>query len=326
MASMISCPECGCQVAPDLLRCTECQAFIHDSSPWRSDHNLLVIPISLIAWFVLFLILRIEGMPTRIILDDKISQTILFFCIYGLLVLIMKLRVTSRQVRAFRIVREACVGRVQDWQEVLAEVRETFDRQRLGAFNTLLAYNRLQWLANAVQLPLETRTGMVESLRHHSETDWESLDSSFATTRYLVWLLPSAGFLGTVWGMTGALRGFARAVESGVGDISFSSALTETSQQLGVAFYTTLVGLATVIPVFFLAITARRRAQSFLERLDKFFIRLSTEILTRPEQAPAAPPPVPTADPVPDRPEPEPATAVTAEPTVPADAATPPQE
>ncbi len=290
LESKVICPECGEELRPELIRCTECHAYVHDVSPWRSDYNLLAIPITLVLWFGLDLLLRLEKMPTQAIFGHPISRLILGLGIYGLLVLGSKLWVTWRQAKAFRIVRQACASDAVLGSELLETVRERIRESGLGAFNTLLAYNRLQWLVEVAQAPAAERAGMVNGLRQHSETDWESLDNSFATSRFLVWLLPTTGFLGTVWGMTLALRSFAGAVGAGGSDIKFKVSLLETSQGLGVAFYTTLVGLAAVIPVLFLATVGRRRAQHFLERLDKFFIRGATQVITQPQPPPPEPP------------------------------------
>lgn len=300
METPISCPECGAKLLPEVVRCTECHAFVNDISPWRSDHNLLMVPITLVVWFFLYLLLRVPSMPTSQLFNNVFCQIILAVGIYGVLVILGKLAVTRRQWRAFRVVREACARHQgDDWNALLRQVRRDLDAADLGSFNTLLAYSRLQWLATSADTPRGNRATFVNSLHQYSATDWEALESSLATTQYVIWLLPTMGFLGTVWGMTMALAAFAKAVESPAGDISFKAALAATAHGLGVAFYTTLVGLVVVIPVLFLATLARRRAQSVLEQLDKFFIRVSARLLSDatpadPQAAAAAAVPAPT--------------------------------
>jgi len=63
------------------------------------------------------------------------------------------------------------------------------------------------------------------------------LDLRYAVLRYLVWILPTLGFIGTVIGIADALS-FA-----GSGVLPPEELLFPTTQKLGVAFYTTLLAL-----------------------------------------------------------------------------------
>ena len=307
MSQTVFCPECGASAPEELLRCPACQAFLHDASPWQSDHNRLAIPIALLVGFAFLITHLIPDSGTNRILGNGISQAIVVVGVYAIVVLIGKFRATSRQIRAFRIVRQECVHGTTDWPTLLTSVHAAIVRANLSSCNTLLAYNRLYWLTEATKLPQDSRKSMIDSLRQHADTDWESLDSAFATTRYLVWLLPSAGFLGTVWGMTQALMKFSEATKN-VSDVSFNAALSGTADGLGVAFDTTLVGLAMVIPVFLVAVLARRRAQRMLEGLDKYFIRVTNQVLCYTPIDTPKPPPLPEAVT-------EPLAAAVAEPT-----------
>jgi hypothetical protein len=133
-------------------------------------------------------------------------------------------------------------------EDVLTAARDEVDEANLGPYNRFLSYQRLRWLVSASKVEQVDRQGLLEALRQHGETDWDGLESSFSFTQYLIWLLPSIGFLGTVWGMTGALQAFSGSLGS-QGDLSFNSGLINVTRQLGVAFHTTLVGLAAVIPL-----------------------------------------------------------------------------
>ncbi|OVE81076.1 hypothetical protein BVY04_04140 [bacterium M21] len=283
IVDFVVCPECHKQLEPELVRCKYCHAYVQDNSPWRKENNLLAIPTSIVLVTLFALFLRTDWFPNlTATFGDGISITILGLAIYGLVLLFFKNRVTSAQRETFTIVRQACSGQEKLTPELLDEVRTKIRERRLGAFNTLLAYSRLQWIIETIAAPREEREPMLHAMRDHAETDWESLDSSFSSAQFLIWLLPSLGFLGTVWGMTQALRGFSSTVSSQVSDLSFQNSLSETAQGLGVAFHTTLVGLAMVIPVLLFATSTRRRTQQLLERLDKFFIRLSTQIIRLP--------------------------------------------
>ncbi len=63
------------------------------------------------------------------------------------------------------------------------------------------------------------------------------LDLRYTLIRYLVWVIPTLGFLGTVIGIANAMA-FA-----GSGAVEIDQLLTPTTQRLAVAFYTTLLAL-----------------------------------------------------------------------------------
>lgn len=63
------------------------------------------------------------------------------------------------------------------------------------------------------------------------------LDLKYTLIRYLVWVIPTLGFVGTVIGIANAMA-FA-----GSGAVEMENLLAPTTQKLAVAFYTTLVAL-----------------------------------------------------------------------------------
>jgi len=75
------------------------------------------------------------------------------------------------------------------------------------------------------------------------DTEAAKLESELAMIRYVAWAIPSIGFIGTVRGIGGALSQAHRAVE---GDIS------GVTENLGVAFNSTLVALLISIVLMFL--------------------------------------------------------------------------
>lgn len=78
----------------------------------------------------------------------------------------------------------------------------------------------------------------VSALLHSSlELFMHRLDLRYTLLRYLVWLIPTLGFVGTVIGIADAMS-FA-----GSGAVEADKLLTPTTQRLAVAFYTTLVAL-----------------------------------------------------------------------------------
>jgi biopolymer transport protein ExbB/TolQ len=271
----LKCPECGAPHHLELIRCPTCHAYTVDANPWRSDSNLLAVPLALLIWAGMLLILNQPWAPARDIFSDSISQVILGLAVYGLLIVAFKWQVTQRQDKGFRLIRGIAAN-----NELSADTLDTatnaVDSSGLGAYNRLIAFQRLRWICDAAAVPPEERSTLLEAMRQHAATEWDSLDSSFSSVQFLIWLLPTAGFLGTVYGMTQALKSFSDVVASG-SELTFTAGLTQTAQNLGIAFHTTLVGLACVIPLLAMATMFRRRSNTLLENMDKFFVRLAAE-------------------------------------------------
>jgi biopolymer transport protein ExbB/TolQ len=273
------CPECGASHGEDFVRCPACHAFLVDASPWKSNTVLYAVPIALLLWLVFMGLAYFAALKTDIALaTDPISQTIVGLAIYGLVVVFFKWHVTSRQTQAFKIVQRCCTrASAIDDVAVSNARRQLAASGRTDAFNTSVAYNRLRLLGQIVAARRSNaHDGLLEAMRQHADADREALDNSFASTQFLIWLLPTAGFLGTVYGMTQALQSFSAVVGTTTNEFGLAGSLTDTTQSLGIAFHTTLVGLATVIPLLAFNTALRRRSQALLEQMDKFFLRLAT--------------------------------------------------
>jgi biopolymer transport protein ExbB/TolQ len=87
------------------------------------------------------------------------------------------------------------------------------------------------------------------------ETEAERLDSQLSTIRYIVWAIPSIGFIGTVRGISQALGQAHKAVN---GDISGVTA------NLAIAFNSTFVALVISLFVMFLMHQLQRAQEQFV--------------------------------------------------------------
>ncbi len=102
---------------------------------------------------------------------------------------------------------------------------------------------------------------------------YNRMDTDYSMIRYLIWVIPTFGFIGTVIGISMALS-FAASNDPQAAE--FLSGLTE---KLGVAFYTTLVALVmSAILVFLMHIVQSYEEESLFELeeyvLDNFINRL----------------------------------------------------
>jgi len=83
------------------------------------------------------------------------------------------------------------------------------------------------------------------------------IDLRYTTIRYVTWLIPTIGFIGTVIGIAMALN------YAGVNDMANQSALSEVTTRLGVAFNTTLVALMqSAVLVFMMQMVQAREERA----------------------------------------------------------------
>jgi biopolymer transport protein ExbB/TolQ len=82
-----------------------------------------------------------------------------------------------------------------------------------------------------------------QAIREACETEAERLDSELSMIRYIVWAIPSIGFIGTVRGISQALGQAHRAVEGDIVGVTVS---------LGVAFNSTFIALVISLFIMFL--------------------------------------------------------------------------
>ncbi len=91
------------------------------------------------------------------------------------------------------------------------------------------------------------------------------LDIDYSMIRYLSWLIPTLGFLGTVVGIALALNEAA-----GVPAANSDQLLTAMTDKLGVAFYTTMVALAMSAVLVFIMHIVQGREERAISRSGQY--------------------------------------------------------
>jgi biopolymer transport protein ExbB/TolQ len=100
------------------------------------------------------------------------------------------------------------------------------------------------------------------------------LDLRYTLLRYLVWIIPTLGFLGTVIGISDALEFV------GSGQLPAEELLLPTTKKLGVAFHTTLLALLQSSVLMYGLNITQASEETVLNRigqycLDNLVIRLA---------------------------------------------------
>jgi biopolymer transport protein ExbB/TolQ len=115
-------------------------------------------------------------------------------------------------------------------------------------------------LANMIRLALSkyaisrSSTDASEAVRNRAEVDMSRLVSSMATVHYLAWAIPALGFLGTVYGLAGAL-GMAT---GNLDEVQVQEFISRATGHLNFAFDCTLVSLVFSIAIMFLLHSVQR--------------------------------------------------------------------
>lgn len=111
-----------------------------------------------------------------------------------------------------------------------------------------------------------------------SGLDQEQASGRFTLTKYILYLLPVIGFIGTVEGISKALMNISRVLPM-VKDLDgFLSNLTSVTSALQIAFDSTLLALFLSAALMLAQTLVHRRAEELLARIDRF---IDEEVLPR---------------------------------------------
>lgn len=153
---------------------------------------------------------------------------------------------------------EETVLMVQDLADIYRQVREAGGADR-GEF--------LPRLIQRVVLQFQTSRSIEQAsglLNASLELFMHELELRYGLLRYLMWFLPTLGFIGTVMGISRALE-FAAGYGPDTGQL-----LPELTAKLGVAFYTTLLALLMSGLLVFLIHLVQGREEQLLNRAGHY--------------------------------------------------------
>ena len=194
--------------------------------------------------------------PIALIIKDREPQVEIIFCFWGMIVLTYKFIQVSRERALFkhdfvrvqpgeRIIPEDALDRYKELKSAIE--REPRWRERLLPECILAALHRFHATSSV--------RDAADAVRERAELAADRLDSTLSLVRYIAWAIPAIGFIGTVRGIGGALSFAEVAIH---GDIS------PVTQNLGLAFNSTFVGLALCILLMFCLHTVQSRQEAFI--------------------------------------------------------------
>jgi biopolymer transport protein ExbB/TolQ len=114
--------------------------------------------------------------------------------------------------------------------------------------------------------------GLMELNREASGLDQESAHGRLTLTRYILYLLPVIGFIGTVEGISKALMNISKVLPM-VRDLDgFMSNLTNVTSALQIAFDSTLLALFLSAALMLVQTLVARRSDDLLARIDRWIV------------------------------------------------------
>jgi biopolymer transport protein ExbB/TolQ len=115
-------------------------------------------------------------------------------------------------------------------------------------------------------------TQLMEVNRESSGLDQEHMAGRFTLTRYILYLLPVIGFIGTVEGISRALMNISRVLPMVKNLDGFLTNLTSVTAALQIAFDSTLLALFLSAALMLVQTLVHRRAEDLLARVDRFVV------------------------------------------------------
>ena len=113
---------------------------------------------------------------------------------------------------------------------------------------------------------------LMEINREGSALDQEHAAGRFTLTRYILYLLPVIGFIGTVEGISKALMNISRVLPMVKNLDGFMSNLTTVTSALQVAFDSTLLALFLSAALMLVQTLVYRRSEDLLARIDRWVV------------------------------------------------------
>jgi biopolymer transport protein ExbB/TolQ len=129
-------------------------------------------------------------------------------------------------------------------------------------------------------------SGRMELNREASGLDQEAAAGRFTLTRYILYLLPVIGFIGTVEGISKALMNISRVLPMVKNLDGFMGNLTSVTSALQIAFDSTLLALFLSAALMLAQTLVIRRSEDLLARIDRWIV---DHVLSAESHAPAQP-------------------------------------
>ena len=222
----------------------------------------------------------VPGRSAAIILKDWEQQTCIVLGLWCLWLFVSRYRLLRSEQYLFDM-DFLMLGEIEEFSDAsLLRLQENLDRAQVEIPDSLLVRS-VREAIDHLRMNGDFREAS-ESAQDVCELHLEVLNSKLAATKYILWAIPSIGFLGTVRGIGEALG---LAGEAVAGDIS------GVAGSLGTAFNSTWVALFVNLLLMLLSSFLNGREESLVANCKAFANRTLTRLngLANAARDPAAP-------------------------------------
>ena len=192
----------------------------------------------------------------------------MLFFFWSMVILVLKSRKIEFQRRALEL---AAVPQQPDFV-----LHETTARLVLERLRGLVDHTRHFILLNRIDCALSSLhnigglSDVSTILKGQAENDENQIASSYTTVNAMVWAIPVLGFIGTVQGLSTAIRNFTKTLASS-GDIAaIKNNLQDVTGGLATAFETTLVALVCALVIQLYLNVLQQKETDFLDECNDY--------------------------------------------------------
>jgi len=132
----------------------------------------------------------------------------------------------------------------------------------------LILIKRIENLQNAT-----SRSDAFELMSNLSDIDNDIMESGYNLEKFLVWVIPVLGFIGTVLGLSAAMGDFDIIIKKAESLPEIKANIDVIFNNLGMAFNTTLLALFMSAIVMFTMSIIRKKEGDFLTAVDEYCIK-----------------------------------------------------
>ena len=199
-----------------------------------------------------------------------VPYVIVFTVFWSIFILAIKLFKIYNQKDAIDDMNDIMAGyekiRFDDVDRIFEAVRAKIQ----SPFNRILV--RRVW--NGLECFRATRSmdETSNTLRYEEDIDYASMESSYSFVKVFIWAMPVLGFIGTVIGVSQAVRMFSTFIQTIEHLDEVKSALGGVTTGLAVAFDTTLLGLVAALPSMLVNTFVQKTEADFLTSVDEFVL------------------------------------------------------
>lgn len=289
---MRNCPECQEKIADENLNCPVCGAYSangHINTDYRD--LLIALLIGLIGWGCFYhygveIFIDRGSYFYRILTIHWICRVVTLVFLWASVYLLIKYNRYRQEQRNFAVFSGGVFAKMirqgiteQNIDTIILNIKGQLGDKKFQKFSQSIAFSRFAKTIEFLKSVPE-RNEIHDILSYRAELDIAAVQSQFSIIKILAWVMPILGFIGTVLGISDAIKGFSMNVNtqsiSAAVPQEFSSqimqGLNSVTGGLTTAFDTTYIALILVIPITFAVGFLEKSYDDYLNSLENYFL------------------------------------------------------